>query len=179
VPRCKAVLKRPLNKPPIIPLALRIAGYAAILHGENEKTPNRKKMIVPEIIPNMLKACAAKASLKILKAPPLDFLEAVIDLPPPLKRIVKRKNNQKRSAVNRLNREMAPFSSCRKPSVDLASFWLASSCPSSRFPPFSSIHSHPFNRDFFNDPSSSTFMFAPKPYKMIQDPLNKFPIQEA
>jgi len=40
VPRCNAVLKRPLNKPPIIPLALRIAGYTATLQGAIEKTSN-------------------------------------------------------------------------------------------------------------------------------------------
>jgi len=68
VPKCKAVLKRPLNKPPIIPLALRIAGYTAMLHKEPEKMSNRKAIIAPAIMPLTPKAYPNNDSLKNLKA---------------------------------------------------------------------------------------------------------------
>jgi hypothetical protein len=35
VPICSAVLKRPLNKPLITPLAVKMAGYTAIAHAES------------------------------------------------------------------------------------------------------------------------------------------------
>ena len=82
VPKCSPVLNRPLSKPPITPLALRIAGYMAIAQGVDSNSLRFRATIVPAAIPTTLKAYAVNDSLIVLPNLLWSKLEEVSANPP-------------------------------------------------------------------------------------------------